>query len=75
MTLSFAVMSLSSVVVVAKLVPFYHRWKLDLSSFDCQEPFQRSAGQLKTDNFNYHEHLTFISDRCQQFYRVMALVN
>lgn len=56
-------MSLSTVVEMAKLVPFYHRWKLDLSSFDCHGPFQKSAGQLKIDNFNYHEHFTFISDR------------
>lgn len=66
-------MSLSTVVEMAKLVPFYHRWKLDLSSFDCHGPFQKSAGQLKIDNFNYHEHFTFISDRCQQFYRVTTL--
>lgn len=71
----FVVTSLSTIGEIAKLgnlfivfvsgVPFYLRWKLDLNSFDCHGPFQKCAGQLKINNFNYNEHLIFLSDRCQ----------
>lgn len=60
-------MNLSTVVEMAKLVPFYLRWKLDFSSSGWQGPFQKSAGTLKMHSLNYSEHLIFISDRCQSY--------